>query len=449
MTDIVYNKDQLVASFEAHTKPKNNWKIGLEYEIFPYEISTKMPLNNQKNSNGIEKLFIALKNYGWETKYDDDVIISLLKGSSNITLEPGGQLELSSTPHMTLHEVYRELQEYTTQLTLIGNKLGISFITLGYHPEWMLKDIPKLPNRNNRYNIISRYFNKFGRYGTDMMYRTCSAQTSLDYGAESDMVKKYRVILALQPVLTAIFSNSPFVNGKPSSHLSARSYAWSKANPERTGVFPVVFEEGFGFERYVDFALDMPLYLIYRNGKYIDANGQPFRDFLNASLSILPGELPTLNDWMNHIGTIWPEVRLKNVLEIRGIDSGPITRVCATAALATGLLYNESSLEAAWDIIKNWNHQTRNQLYVDVIDNGLNSIINNIPTREIAKEILDIAYIGLKARNFTGNFGQTETSYLDCAYEIVESGKSPANILLSNYYTQWNNSVRLETINPF
>jgi glutamate--cysteine ligase len=441
--EIINNKNQLVAYMEACAKPKRDWKIGLEYEIFAYDAASKKPLDYE-GTLGIKNLFTELQKQGWTAQHESGFITKLYNGFSNISLEPGGQLELSSTPHENMHQVYNELSAYTEQLTSIGDALGISYLTLGFHPEWNLHEIPKMPNPNNRYNIIAHYLGQVGKHGIDMMYRTCSAQASLDYGSESDMVKKYRVSLALQPILTALVSNSPFIDGSPSNYLSARSHAWSNANPRRTGMFPVIFEEGFSFERYVDYALDLPLYLIFRDGKYIDAHGQPFRKFLEGSLTVLPGQLPTLNDWQNHIGTLWPEVRLKNVLEIRGADSGPVSRVCALTAITTGLLYEQSSLDAAWDIVKTWDSRTRNCLYREVIHEGFKTVINkNITAKDIAKEILDIASAGLKTRN------QNEAFYLDSAYEILESGQTPANVLIQNYYGKWQNSINIEELNPF
>lgn len=448
-SDIIYSKAQIISSMEACSKPKSDWKIGLEYEKFAYDSKSKKPLTYEGNP-GIINLFTELQKLGWVPQYEEGIIAKLYNGISNISLEPGGQLELSSTPHANMHQVNEELSIYTEQLKNIGNLLGVSFLTLGFHPEWKLNEIPQMPNPNNRYNIIHQYFNKIGRYGIDMMFRTCSAQTSLDYGSESDMVKKYRVILALQPILTAIFSNSPFIDGIPSNCLSARSHAWANANPQRTGIFPIVFEENFGFERYIDYALDLPLYLIYRNGKYIDAQGQPFQKFLEGSLSILPGELPTLFDWQNHIGTLWPEVRLKNILEIRGADSGPISRVCALTAITTGLLYEQASLDAAWDLVKMWDIETRNSLYLNVIHEGLNTPINkNMIVKELANEVLDIAYAGLKSRNYNNHLNQDESIYLESAYEIVLTGQTPADNLIKNYYGKWKNSIPLEDLNPF
>lgn len=442
-TQLINHKNQLIASMEAHTKPKTDWKIGLEYEIFAYNTSSKKPLD-YKGKLGITNIFTELQKQDWSIQYENEFIIKLYKGLSNISLEPGGQLELSSTPHQNLHQIQDELNAYTKQLINIGDELGISYLTLGFHPEWNLDEIPKMPNPNNRYNIIAHYLSQISRHGIDMMYRTCSAQTSLDYGSESDMVKKYRISLALQPILTALFSNSPFIEGTPSNYLSARSYAWSKANPKRTGMFPLVFEEGFSFEKYVDYALDLPLFFIFRNGKFIDAHGQPFRKFLEGSLSVLPGQLPTINDWQNHIGTLWPEVRLKNVLEIRGADSGPVSRICALTAITTGLLYEQSSLDAAWDIVKTWDKETRNFLYHEVIHKGFKTVIaKNITAQDIAKEILDIARAGLRTRN------QNEELYLDCAYEIVETGQTPADILLQSYYDKWQNSININEIKPF
>ncbi len=442
----INNKVQLVANMESYTKPKENWKIGVEYEKFAYSRSSKKPLAYEEIIN----IFSELQKLGWTTIQENGLITKLYNGISNISLEPGGQLELSSTPHENLHQVYNELFVYTEQLKNIGDVIGVSYLTLGFHPEWMLHEIPKMPNPNNRYDIISSYMKKISKYGIDMMFRTCSAQVSIDYSNEADMVKKYRVSLALQPILTAIFSNSPFIDGKPTDRLSARSFSWANANPKRTGMFPVVFQEEFGFEKYVDHTLDLPLYFIYRDGKYIDAKGQPFKDFLAGRLQILPGKLPTLQDWENHISTLWPEVRLKKVLEMRGADSGPISRICALSALLVGILYDQSALDFSWDLVRGWDAETRNRLRHEVIHKGLDTMISKkVTVKDVAKEIVDIAKRGLTARAKIHDFDADESIFLDDIYEIVISGKTPANVLLESYYGKWNELIDVSDLKAF
>lgn len=343
-----------------------------------------------------------------------------------------------------------ELTYYTKQLCDIGKELGISYITLGFHPEWKLDEIPKMPNPNNRYNIISNHFDKISKYGTDMMRRTCSSQASIDYSSESDMIKKFKVSLSLQPILTALFSNSPFVDGSPSGLLSSRSYAWANASPGRTGILPLIFEDNFSFEKFVDYTLDLPLFVVFRDGKYLNANGEPFHQFMNGNLNILPNQLPHISDWFNHICTLWSEVRLKNILEIRGSDSGSTSSVCALTAIIVGLMYEQSSLDSAWEIVKNWDMTIRNKLYHDAIYEGLDSKIDNkITAKDIAKEILDIAYSGLKIRNENNSQEQDESHYLDFAYELIQSGQTHAQQLLHKYHNQWHSKVCIEDITPF
>jgi glutamate--cysteine ligase len=271
-----------------------------------------------------------------------------------------------------------------------------------------------------------------------MMLRTCTIQTNLDYGSEADMAQKFRVSLALQPLATALFANSPFTQGKPNGFLSYRSHIWSDTDPHRTGMLPFVFEDGFGYERYADYALDVPMYFVYRDGKYIDAAGHSFRDFLDGNLAVLPGEKPTEKDWEDHLSTAFPEVRMKSFLEMRGADGGPWNRICALPALWVGLLYDQGALDAAWDVVKDWTMEERQALRDSVPRLGLDAPIGGGRTlRAIAGQVVDIARAGLASRARLNGSGDNETGYLSFLDEVVASGKTNAERLLDRYHGTW------------
>jgi glutamate--cysteine ligase len=321
----------------------------------------------------------------------------------------------------------------------VGDELGIGMVGLGFDPKWRREDIGWMPK--GRYRVMREYMPKKGKLGLDMMLRTCTVQVNLDYSSEADMVRKFQVSLALQPVATAIFANSPFIEGKPAGMLSARSHVWTDTDPDRCGMLDFVFEDGFGFERYADYILDVPMYFVYRDGKYVDASGQSFRDFLEGRLPALPGEKPLITDWADHITTAFPEVRLKRYLEMRGADGGPWRRICALPALWVGLLYDQASLDAAWNLTKDWTREERNALRDEAPRLGLATPFRGGTLRDIAVEVLKIARAGLRARARLDRAGEDESGFLTSIEEVVSSGKTPAEVLLDAYATRWNGSV--------
>jgi glutamate--cysteine ligase len=357
-------------------------------------------------------------------------------GGGAISLEPGGQFELSGAPVETVHQTCTELMAHLAQLREVASPLGIGFLGLGMTPDWSRADMPTMPK--GRYRIMTAYMPKVGTLGLDMMYRTCTVQTNLDFSSEADMVKKLRVSLALQPVVTAMFANSPFTEGKPNGFVSFRSEIWRDTDPDRSGMLPWAFEPGMGFERYVDYALDVPMYFVFRDGKYLDASGLSFRDFLKGKLSILPGELPTMGDWTDHLSTAFPEVRMKSFLEMRGADGGPWNRICALPALWVGLLYDDNALDAAWDVVKDWTMEERETLRSTVPLLGLDAPIGGGgKLRDIAGRVLDISRSGLAARARLNSIGDNETGYLSALDEVVASGRTHAERLLERYNTAW------------
>ena len=436
---IIESRDQLVASFARGEKPAERWRIGTEHEKFVYADSDHhAPSYTEKG--GIRDLLDALTEFGWEPVMEGDNVIALNGVDGSISLEPAGQFELSGAPLENLHQTCAETGRHLQQIKTIGDKFGIGFLGLGMWPDKTRAELPIMPK--GRYAIMLRHMPRVGSMGLDMMLRTCTIQVNLDYSSEADMVQKFRVGLALQPLATALFANSPFTEGKPNGMLSYRSHIWSDTDPARTGMLPFVFEDGFGYERYADYALDVPMYFVYRDGTYIDAAGLSFRDFLKGELSVLPGEKPTLDDWNDHLSTAFPEVRLKTFLEMRGADGGPWGRICALPALWVGLLYDQGALDAAWDVVKHWTIEERQALRDAVPKLGLDAPIAGGRTlRAIAGEVIDIASAGLTARGRTDSSGSNETGFLDPLREIVRSGKVPAELLLEKYHGVWNGDV--------
>jgi len=440
----IESRDQLIASFAGGEKPKDAWRIGTEHEKFVYANGDHHAPSYDEPS-GIRALLGELEQYGWKPVMErgpdgTENAIAMSGPDGSISLEPAGQFELSGAPLDSLHETCAETGRHLEQVKAAGEKLGIGFLGLGMWPDKTRAELPTMPK--GRYAIMLRHMPRVGSMGLDMMLRTCTIQVNLDYASEADMVKKFRVGLALQPLATALFANSPFTEGKPNGMLSYRSHIWSDTDPHRTGMLPFVFEDGFGYERYAEYALDVPMYFVYRDGKYIDAAGLSFRDFLKGELSVLPGEKPTLDDWTDHLSTAFPEVRLKTFLEMRGADGGPWNRICALPALWVGLLYDQGALDAAWDLVKDWTIDERQALRDAVPRLALNAPIAGGGTlRDIAGQVLDIAGAGLSARARFNRAGDNETGFLDPLREIVRSGKVPAEVLLERYNGAWNGDV--------
>ena len=433
----IETKAQLIDYLASGSKPKDEWRVGTEHEKFPFLTDTLGPVPYE-GPRSIRALLEGLRDrFGWTGVMEGDNIIALSdpRGMGNVSLEPGGQFELSGAPLRTIHETCEEVHEHLDQVREIGDALGIAFLGLGASPVWSRAETPVMPK--GRYKIMAPYMDKVGRYGRDMMFRTCTVQANLDFGSEADMVQKLRVSLALQPVATALFANSPFLDGKPNGFLSFRSEVWRDTDNARAGMLPFAFEAGMGFERYVDYALDVPMYFIMRDGKFLNTAGESFRAFLDGRLPQLPGEKPVMKDWWDHVTTIFPEVRLKKYLEMRGCDSGPWRRLCAMPALFVGLLYDQQALDGAWDLVKDWTSEERQQLRDDVPRTGLRATIRGRTVRDVARDVLKLARTGLDARNEFGCKGRTEASFLDVLDETVASGRTAADNLLDLYNGAW------------
>jgi glutamate--cysteine ligase len=440
MTPIA-SRDELVAWFEAGCKPKSAFRIGTEHEKFPFTLDGNRPVPYE-GRRGIRALLEGMQHLlGWEPIIENGNIIGMfdVTGGGAISLEPGGQFELSGAPVEDVHQTCSELMAHLAQVKQIAAPLGIGFLGLGMTPNWSRAEIPVMPK--GRYRIMTAYMPKVGGHGLDMMYRTCTVQTNLDFASEADMVKKMRVGLALQPVATAIFANSPFTQGAPNGFLSFRSEIWRDTDPDRTGMLPWAFEPGMGFERYVDYALDVPMYFVKRGETYIDVAGQSFRDLMQGRLAALPGEHATISDWANHVSTIFPEVRLKRYLEMRGADGGPWRRLPALPAYWVGILYDDTALDAAWDLVKGWSAQARQTLRDDVPKQGFAARIAGRSALDLAKATLALAEDGLARRRRLDRGGRDERRYLAPIKEYVAAGFTPAEELLGKYANDWHGRV--------
>jgi glutamate--cysteine ligase len=428
---------QLAAYLEDGCKPKEDWRIGTEHEKFGYLKDGHAPLPFEGEKSIVAVLEGLRDRHGWAEVREGEHLIGLEKDGANVSLEPGGALELSGAPLETIHETCDEVNQHLREVKDISDEIGVGFIGLGAAPEWSHDEMPLMPK--GRYKLMNDYMTKVGTMGTAMMRRTCTVQVNLDFGSEADMVQKMRLALALQPVATALFANSPFFEGKVNDHKSWRALIWRNLDAARTGMLPFVFEEGFGFEAWTQYVLDVPMYFVYRDGKYIDALGMSFRDFLEGKLPALPGETPTLSDWADHLTTVFPEARVKKFIEMRGADGGPWRRLCALPAFWVGLTYDQGALDAATDLIKGWDAETREGLRVAASVDGLQAEVNGIKMHELAREVVAISQAGLKARAKPGAGGMVpdETHFLNALHESLETGQVPADELLERYHGDW------------
>ncbi|MDP6688054.1 MAG: glutamate--cysteine ligase [Alphaproteobacteria bacterium] len=430
---------ELVAYIADGAKPRDRWKIGTEHEKFAYRNSDLGRLDYE-GPQGIRAMLEGLQRFGWRPVLEAGNVIALSQDGGSITLEPGGQFELSGAPLEDLHQTCAEVHNHLAQVKEVAQAMDVGFLGLGFDPKWRREDIPVMPK--GRYGLMLGYMPTRGNLGPDMMLRSCTVQVNLDFGSEADMVQKFRVSLALQPLATALFANSPFSEGKPNGFLSLRSQIWTDTDPDRTGMLPFVFDGDMGYEAYARYALDVPMYFVYRDGKYLDATGQSFRDFMDGRLPALPGEKPSMKDWEDHLTTLFPEVRLKTFLEMRGADGGPWASLCALPALWVGLLYDQGAQDAAWDLVKHMTVEEMARVRAEVPRLGLATPLDQGGTLlDLAKPVLEIAADGLRARARPGVVSADETEYLATLQETVASGRTPAELLLERYNGPWKQSV--------
>ncbi len=437
----IEHHDQMAQYLADGCKPKEDWRIGTEHEKFGYCTDTHKPLPYE-GDRSIRVMLEGLRDrHGWAPVEEGGKLIGLEKEGANISLEPGGQLELSGAPVETIHETCDEVNTHLREVKDVADEIGVGFIGLGAAPEWSHEQMDLMPK--GRYKLMDGYMQKVGTMGTTMMLRTCTVQVNLDFASEADMVQKMRVAVAMQPIANALFANSPFLDGKPNGVKSTRGLVWRNLDDARTGMVPFVFDEGFGFEAWVQYALDVPMYFVYRDGKYIDALGQSFRDFLKGELPALPGEKPTLSDWADHLTTLFPEARVKKFIEMRGADGGPWRRLCALPAFWVGLMYDQSALDGAWDLVKDWDAETREELRIAASTHGLQAEVGGLKMHDLAREAVALSEAGLKARARPGAGGLVpdETHFLNALRDSIETGRVPADDLLADYHGPWNGDL--------
>jgi glutamate--cysteine ligase len=434
----IERREQLVEYMASGMRTPDQWKIGTEHEKFGFRLDDLRP-PTYEGERGIGAMLKGLTRFGWMPVREGDNIIALTRGDGSITLEPAGQLELSGGQLDTIHETCSEVYGHLAEVKTVADELKLGFLGMGFQPKWRRDEMPWMPK--GRYKIMREYMPKVGKLGLDMMTRTCTVQVNLDFANEADMVKKFRVSLALQPIATALFADSPFTEGKPNGYLSYRSHIWTDTDPDRTGMLDFVFDDGFGFERYVDYLLDVPMYFSYRDGTYIDLAGKSFKDFMAGNLKELPGALPTLKDWADHTTTAFPEVRLKKYLEMRGADGGRWNRLCGLPAFWVGLLYDQTALDAAWDLVKDFSMTERHSLRDGVPKHALKLPFRNGTVRDLTIEALKIAGHGLARRNKLNPTGASETVFLEPLIEYAQANQTPAERKLELFKTTWNGSV--------
>ena len=434
----ITGRDQLVQFLADGGRPESDWRIGTEHEKFGFRLDDLRPPTFE-GDRGIAALLEGMTRFHWQRVFEGDKLIALTRDNASVSLEPAGQLELSGAPLETIHDTCCEVTKHLKEVKAVADELRLGFLGMGFQPKWRREDMPWMPK--GRYAIMRRYMPIVGSLGLDMMTRTCTVQVNLDFADEADMIEKFRVSLALQPIATALFADSPFTEGQPNGYQSYRSHIWTDTDPHRTGMLDFVFDEGFGFERYVDYLLDVPMYFSYRNGQYIDLAGKSFRDFLAGKLPELPGAVPTLKDWADHMTTAFPEVRLKKYLEMRGADGGPWNRLCALPAFWVGLLYDKTALDAAWDLVKDFTRAERHALRDGVPKHALKLPFRGGSVRELALESLKIAAHGLQRRARLNRNGADESIFLEPLIEIAQANQTPAERKLELFRGEWHGDI--------
>ncbi|MDP5346342.1 MAG: glutamate--cysteine ligase [Paracoccaceae bacterium] len=425
--------EQLAQYLASGCKPKDQWTIGTEHEKFGFLTDTHAPLPYD-GPRSVRAILEGLRDrFGWSEVQEGGKIIGLTRNGANVSLEPGGQLELSGAMMANVAQTDAETRQHLREVAEVAAPMGVGFMALGAAPIWRHDDMPMMPK--GRYRLMTDYMGRVGTHGTQMMYRTCTVQVNLDFSSEADLVQKMRVALALQPVATALFANSPFFEGAPNGHKSWRSRIWRGLDDARTGMLPWVFQPGFGFEAWVEYVLDVPMYFVYRDGVYIDALGQSFRDFLAGKLPAMPGETPTLSDWADHLTTVFPEARMKRYIEMRGADCGSVEHMAALPAFWVGLLYDQSALDAAWDLVRGWDEETREALRVAASVSALQGRVGGINLQDLSKEVLAISTAGLATR--ARESGVDEVGFLDVLHAHVKTGRVQADNLMAQYEGAW------------
>ena len=432
------NRDQLVRALSDGCKPKEQWRIGTEHEKFGFNKSDFSPVPYE-GENGIRALLEGMQaRTGWEPIIDAGNIIGLVgpEGMGAISLEPGGQFELSGAPLATIHETCRESNSHLAQLREVAEPMGLGFLGLGGSPKWTFEETPQMPK--SRYDIMRAYMPKVGSQGLDMMHRTCTIQVNLDFSSEADMRTKMQVSTKLQAVASALFANSPFTDGKTNRLLSWRSDIWRDTDNQRAGLHAFLLEDTFSFEKYVDWALSCPMYFIMRDGVYRDCTHITFQQFLDGALD---GEIANEGDWTNHLGTLFPDVRLKKFLEMRGADGGPWRRICALPALWVGLLYDESALADAKTLTDELSFEDVQTMRDSVPAQCFDAPAGKRTVLDLSRDVLEIAHKGLTNRNKINDQGVDENHFLAPLDEVVTLGETQAERLLKQFSSNWDGDI--------
>ena len=433
-------KDDLTEYFFRGIKSKNNLKIGVEHEKFILNTNTLKPLSYEEH-NGIKEILEKLTTIGWTPLYDDNkqTIIALKRGKEAITLEPGGQIELSGAPLDNIHETCEETTNHLKELKKIGNELNFILLGMGVEPNLSLDDIPWMPKQ--RYGIMKKYMTKVGTLGHHMMKRTCTNQVNIDYSSEVDMIEKLRLMFNLESIATAMFANSPFDQGKISKYKSLRSHFWHHTDPDRTGLLPFVFEKGFSFEKYTDYALSVPMYFINRNHQYIDMTKYTFKEYLDEN-SNNQDDAILLKDWEDHLTTLFPQVRLKQYIEIRSMDACSWDLICSQPAFWIGILYDDEIMDNVKEITESWTQEDREYLNKTVPQEGLQSTFKEKKLISFAQDFFELSKKGLKKRNRLSKNGEFDESiHMKDLEKNLENGCSPADCLINKYKLNWDKSV--------
>ena len=447
----ITDKGQLIDWIAYGAKPARKWRIGTEHEKFLFHRDGLGPVAYE-GDHGVGAMLNALcKAIGDKATpiIEKGKIIGLKDGDGgSVSLEPGGQLELSGAPLVNLHETCSETGRHLRHMRSVSSALNVGMLGIGFQPKWGCDDISWMPK--GRYRIMQNHMPKVGTMGLDMMLRSCTVQVNLDYADEADMRQKFRTSLALQPVATALFANSPFKDGKPSGLLSTRAHIWTDTDNARCGVPNCVFDSDFGYEQWIDYILDVPMYFLHRGADYLDVAGKSFRDYLAGTLEGFEGQKPNMADFEDHITTAFPEVRLKQYLEMRGADGGSWDNICALPAYWVGLLYDEESLAEAATLISDINVDDVMSARLSVAKDGLRGKLGKHNVYDIAAKTLDLASNGLRRRAIVDDDGNDETGFLQPLRTVISTQKTPAEVMLDHYHGDWAKNIdRVFTTNQY
>lgn len=435
-SQLVESEAQLVEFMASGEKPSAEWRVGTEHEKIGLLAESLRPIPYEGSRSIHAVLEGIARADGWERITEGGFLIALAKGGASITLEPGGQLELSGAPLRTIHETCHEFHSHLDCVRRVSGPLGILWLSLGINPIHEVDEIPRMPK--GRYEVMRRYLPTQGELALHMMHLTATVQANLDYASEADMASKMRTAMGISPIVSAIFANSSLSEGKPNGFISRRMHIWRHTDPGRCGLLPFVFEADFGYAQYVEWALDVPMFFVYRDGHYLPSHGASFRHFMERGMD---GQRPTQDDWELHLTTLFPEVRLKRFLEVRGTDAVPAGLICALPALWKGVLYDEEACSAAWALVAERSFAWREAALEEVARQGLAAEVEGVKILGLARELVAIAREGLRRIGHAGQRDPDETGYLDPIDPFLEAGRSPGREILEHWEGAWSHSM--------